>query len=270
MEGRWTLQAAAQRKIFGIEHSAPGVLLALWLLAMIALPILWWKWGDTAVAWGAVGVVILQASAVLLLLGQSWSMAKVGTVTVLLLSASWLVEWIGSTTGYPFGSYHYTERLQPQIARVPILIPFAWLMMLPAAWAMSRRLTGRSGGLRFALVSGLALMAWDLYLDPQMVGWSFWRWEPQTMWMGGYFGIPWLNFLGWALSGALLTLLCTAFVDLEPLPLASLTFVYTAVWLLEAAGLAFFWGAPGPALGGFVGMGFFVALALNAGRTHVN
>ena len=44
----------------------------------------------------------------------------------------WTAEAIGSKTGFPFGAYHYTDRLQPQLLGVPLLIPLAWLMMLPA------------------------------------------------------------------------------------------------------------------------------------------
>ena len=40
--------------------------------------------------------------------------------------------------------------------------------------------------------------------------------------------------------------------------------IYILTWLLELGGLAFFWGLPGPAAGGALGMGAFVWLALRA------
>ncbi|MCB9430398.1 MAG: carotenoid biosynthesis protein [Ardenticatenaceae bacterium] len=98
-----------------------------------------------------------------------------------------------------FGRYHYTDLLQPQIGHVPLLIPLAWLMMLPCAWAVASRFTGW----RFALLRPSALTAWDQMLDPQMVGWGLWVWQQP----GSYFGIPWLNFGGWIFNSVLLTTL---------------------------------------------------------------
>jgi hypothetical protein len=109
---------------------------------------------------------------------------------------------------------------------------------------------------RFVGVSALAFTAWDLFLDPQMVAWGFWVWaEP-----GGYFGIPWINFVGWAGSAALLTFLAR---PLSP-SIRPLLVIYTVTWLLQTVGQWLFWPMPGPALCGFVAMGIFVLLAWRA------
>ncbi|MEM7134479.1 MAG: carotenoid biosynthesis protein [Chloroflexota bacterium] len=246
----------------GEQPFPAGFLFGLWLLSMITLPILWWTWGDAILPWGASISVLLQGSTVAACLIARWGGAKVGLIGGVLLVGSWAAEWIGSSIGLPFGIYHYTDRLQPQVGAVPLLIPVAWFMMLPVAWAIAFRITGRSRGWYFVVISGLAFTAWDLYLDPQMVDWSFWEWAPQEMLFGGYFGIPWLNYAGWALCAMLLTLLCTTVVDLKPLPTGYLLAIYIAVWLLEAGGLSIIWGQPGPAFVGFVAMGIFVVLAV--------
>jgi putative membrane protein len=110
--------------------------------------------------------------------------------------------------------------------------------------------------LAFSLLSGLAFTAWDLYLDPQMVAQELWRWQTP----GGYFGIPWQNYLGWVVTSSLLTLL----IRPAPLPRLPLLAIYGITWLFQAIGLGLFWGQPGPALAGFAGMGIF---ALSAGWT---
>jgi putative membrane protein len=133
------------------------------------------------------------------------------------------------------------------------LIPLAWLMMLPAAWAVASVITDSHRGWRFVLVSALALTAWDCFLDPQMVSWGYWVWATP----GGYFGIPWINFAGWALSAGLLTLLARPL----PLPIPPLLAIYTITWALQSTGQLFFWQMPGPALSGFIAMGLFVCLA---------
>jgi len=39
------------------------------------------------------------------------------------------IEIIGTKTGWPFGTYHYSSTLGLAVASVPLLVPFAWLMM---------------------------------------------------------------------------------------------------------------------------------------------
>lgn len=240
---------------FNLSHPSrvPYLLIVLWALSMISIPILRWTLGDEVLTWGVNLTVILLAAGVVMLLWQQWGAQQALRVSALVMAGSWAVEWFGSTTGFPFGSYGYTPALQPQAGHVPLLIPLAWLMMLPAAWAVAYAITGSGRGWRFVTVSALALTAWDLFLDPQMVAWGYWVWaEP-----GGYFGIPWGNFAGWALSAALLTLLAQPPAP----PRGPLLVIYTVTWLLQAIGLFFFWGLAGPALSGFIVMGVFVWLA---------
>jgi len=237
------------------------LLLLFWLLSMISIPILRWTVGDNALRWSSSVSVVLQAATVLTILWQHWGARRVLLVSGILIPASWLVEWIGSSTGYPFGDYYYTDQLVPQIGHVPLLISLAWLMMLPPAWAIACLITEKYSGWLFLFVSGLALTAWDLFLDPQMVGWGFWVWVEQPMLFGGYFGIPWLNFFGWIVSGMFLTWLVTLAISLDALPVEPLLLVYIITWLLETGGLAVLWGLPGPAICGFIGMGTLIVLA---------
>ena len=44
----------------------------------------------------------------------------------------------------------------------------------------------------------MALAAWDLFLDPQMVGEGYWSWAR----VGRYRSIPVTNYAGWLLVGA--------------------------------------------------------------------
>ncbi len=231
-----------------------GLLIATWVLAMIGLPILRWTAGDAAIPPGVLVAVLLQAGAVLALLWRAWGPGRCLRLALLVGILAWGIEALGSTTGFPFGAYHYTKSLQPQLLGVPLIIPLAWLMMLPPAWAVARLITGRYRAPAFILASAVAFTVWDLFLDPQMAAWGFWVWEHPS----GYFGIPWLNFLGWLLASALLTALARP----TDLPLRPLLLVYAITWALESVGLVVFWGLPGPGLVGFVAMGGMVGLAL--------
>lgn len=231
-----------------LDLAPPALVLVLvWVPAMMLLPFARRLWGERALVHGVTANVLLQVSVVLAILWPAWGFARTGLTALVVLILSWGVEFLGSSTGFPFGRYHYTHRLQPQLARVPLLIPFAWLMMLPPSWGVAAALTGDTRGLPFVVLSGLALTAWDLFLDPQMVKWGLWVWEQR----GGYFGIPWMNFIGWALAACLIT----ALVQPASLPVAPLVLVYAITWALETVGQLVFWRLYGPALVGFAAMG---------------
>jgi putative membrane protein len=104
----------------------------------------------------------------------------------------WLSEVLGVHTGFPFGSYRYTEVLDPRLAEVPLVLGFAWITLI----AFVRQLT-RSwpGGWGPRAVGGAVLMVvLDLIIDPLAAGaLGYWRWNVG----GAYYGIPGANFAGW-------------------------------------------------------------------------
>ncbi len=224
----------------------PG-LLSAWVLAMIALPILKYFWGQAGLLIGLTATVLLQVAVILAVVRRAWGLGPTIRLVALAAGLSWLIEFIGSSTGFPFGRYYYTGLVQPQLGGVPLLIPLAWLMMLPCAWAVAQVLNGGRFGPAFIAWSALAMTAWDLFLDPQMVAWGLWVWANP----GGYFGVPWVNFGGWLLASALIT----AVIRPGPLPVPLLLLIYALTWLFETGGLLFFWGLPGPAVVGFASMG---------------
>ena len=229
--------------------------IALWALTLISLPIIGWTFGKTALIRGMSAGVVMQGLAVLAILIETWGFAKTLRTFATVGILAYLAELIGSSTGIPFGKYHYTEILQPQIAGVPLLIPLAWMMMLPPAWAITKIILGKhqTGKIIFASFSAFAFTAWDLFLDPQMVGWGFWVWETP----GRYFGIPFVNYLGWLLVSAMITYIANP----KDIPLSPLVLIYILTWLLQTIGQGIFWSQPGPAFFGFIGMGLFVVFA---------
>jgi lycopene beta-cyclase len=246
------------------------VFIALWVLTMISLPIVGWTLGESALIRGMSFGVLMQGIAVLMILIHAWGLPKTLKTFAIVGVLSFFAEFIGSKTGIPFGKYYYTDVLQPQLAGVPLLIPLAWMMMLPPAWAMASALIPRTNSklppflftIHFSLISALAFTAWDLFLDPQMVRWNFWVWEIP----GQYFGIPIINYLGWILVSALLTLAANpnpthSTGSGQALPVRPLMLVYVLTWFLQTIGQGIFWSQPGPALFGFIGMGIFIFLA---------
>jgi len=112
---------------------------------------------------------------------------------VLLLGTT--AEIIGLYTGFPFGGYAYTDRWVPVVPLpgehfFPVILPFAWLLMAGAAWAISP-------GQRWskAVVGGLFAALIDLPMEAVMTGpLRYWQWETAGPLPGG---APITNTLGW-------------------------------------------------------------------------
>ncbi|MFW5689104.1 MAG: carotenoid biosynthesis protein [Spirochaetota bacterium] len=239
-----------------------GVLVGVWILVMISVPVIRWTLGQGAERIGIAAGVVAQVAAVVAAIAFDLGWYTV-IVVVAVPSLGWASEVLGSRTGLPFGPYHYTDVLQPQLARVPVLIPLAWLMMMPPSWAVGSVVAPGSPLLQWLVAAG-AFAAWDVYLDPMMVEWRFWEWRTK----GAYLGIPMVNFVGWfvvafainallALVGAWLGVSLVA-----GLPAAPLLLIFLVTWVLMFIGQMFFWRLRVSAVAGFIAMGIFVALLL--------
>lgn len=181
-------------------------------------------------------------------------------------------ESLGVLTGWPFGAYGYSHILGWKIfGLVPAIIPLAWFMMMYSTHCLVNVIAGASrgemeraatpgGAAWLALLSAVAMTAWDLSLDPEMVRRGAWAWETP----GPYFGIPLSNYAGWLLTTFVVFLLYRLYALRRPahppaagwfahLPVAA----YAVTWLGEvtnnllnlepAIGLISFF-----AMGGFV------------------
>lgn len=237
--------------------------LLAWVAGMIVVPIARWIATDSIIPATATVTTVLQFVAVFAILVSTWGWPRTLMIFVVVAILTWFAEAIGSKTGIPFGYYSYTERLQPQLFGVPLLIPLAWFMMLAPSWAVAQTISrGKFNRVTFALIAAAAITAWDLFLDPQMVGWDFWVWHQPVAagLLGSYFGIPWINFFGWMLTAFCVTLI----IRPRHLPAIPLLIVYGIVWALQTIGLAVFWGQPGPAAFGFLGMGLLLLWAIKS------
>jgi phytoene synthase len=113
-------------------------------------------------------------------------------------------ELAGTTTGFPFGEYAYTDLLGAKwFDHVPYLIPLSWFTMaLPSFILVERTLAERFPKVVRWLIAAALLTSWDLVLDPAM---SFlvpyWQWGQE----GAFYGMPWVNLLGWFFTGFVLS-----------------------------------------------------------------
>jgi uncharacterized membrane protein len=112
-------------------------------------------------------------------------------------------ENLSILTGFPFGHYHYTEALGPKLFLVPLLIAPAYFGCGYLAWSLAHVLVGAFGNKlraeqiwRVPLVAAFVMVMWDLTMDPiAATVQKQWIWHDG----GGYFGVPFVNYLGWLL-----------------------------------------------------------------------
>lgn len=131
-------------------------------------------------------------------LSAAW-LPALGVVAVVALA----VEYVGTTTGIPFGDYQYTALLGPRLfGHVPILIPLSWFVMAVPAYVLAGWRFPESRLSRLALGAAL-LTSWDLSLDPAMSYLTtYWVWSSP----GAYYGMPLVNLLGWFITSVLIML----------------------------------------------------------------
>jgi len=114
------------------------------------------------------------------------------------------MENLSIQTGFPFGWYHYTGLMGPKLFQVPLLIGPAYFGVGYLSWTLARLMLGdndaKLNGWRVfstPVVAGFIMVAWDLTIDPMMSTiQGNWIWHSG----GSYFGVPFVNFLGWYLT----------------------------------------------------------------------
>jgi uncharacterized membrane protein len=175
------------------------------LVALDRVPV----WGT----WMGGALLILQGT-----LMAAWLTINFGrwglNAALLILLLSWAVEHLGATTGFPFGSYTYTDVLQPQIfGVVPLAIPFAWLLIVPAALGAGELLFARdrgdvAGAARVSLTKVMMAASFALLLDVTIEPFAvninrYWVWGDASG--STYYGIPMSNFVAWWVTSLLLS-----------------------------------------------------------------
>lgn len=116
---------------------------------------------------------------------------------------SWAYETCSILTGFPFGHYHYTDRLGPRLWLVPLAIMPAYIGTAYLAWSIAqvlldiyvRALTLRTS-VFLSVTAAFIMVMWDVSMDPYMATiQGNWVWHRG----GAFYGVPLVNFFGWYL-----------------------------------------------------------------------
>jgi uncharacterized membrane protein len=112
----------------------------------------------------------------------------------IVFSVGWLSETISLHTGVPFGRYHYTEIMRPFVGHVPVFVLPAYALMGYLSFALVRLVLGREALVLGPVLAALAMVAWDLSMDPLRATLEGrWVWHEGGFWLG----VPLSNYFGW-------------------------------------------------------------------------
>jgi putative membrane protein len=209
-----------------------------------------------------------------------WMHGLRGPVALLAVAAGGglLVEAVGVHTGVPFGAYAYTGDLGAEVLGVPLVVPLAWTMMAWPALVVGRTLdravrrrpvggrnlivltrsrTALEGGLPVALTGGMALAAWDVFLDPQMVDAGHWAWAHPDPGLPLVPGVPLTNYAGWIVVSVAMVGALDRLLPRHTAPSGPAAALYLWAYGSSVVAHVVFFGRPGSALVGAVLMGAF-------------
>lgn len=239
-----------RRRPHGAAVGLTWLLAATTVAAQIAYPLVEGPWLQRVTV---ATVVLFFATCVTHALVHRGPAFAVGLVVVS-AGGGLLAEAVGVRTGYPFGDYSYAGTLGPEVLDVPVVVPLAWTMMAYPVLLAARRLSRRWA----PVIGGLGLMAWDMFLDPQMVDDGHWTWADPAPSLRAIEGVPLSNFAGWAVVGTVLMLVLHLLLprddadELLPATLLGWT------WLGYVIGNVFWFGTDSVAVVGGIALGLLV------------
>lgn len=108
------------------------------------------------------------------------------------------IEYIGLTTGLPYGEFIYTGDMGYRINDIlPITVGLSWAPLLIGSIAITYTLTKNK--IYRLIFPVFILVIFDLVLDPASVAIGMWKYADTGM----YYDVPMQNFIGWIISGSI-------------------------------------------------------------------
>ena len=140
---------------------------------------------------------------------------KAAAGIVLVTAYAYAIEFVGVTTGEPYGPFEYGVSLGPMVEGVPVGLPVFFLPLVLNSYLLCLLLLGRRARRWWVRVPVVAatVVAVDLVLDPGAVALGFWEYFGET----AFYGVPWSNFQGWVLSAAIAVVVFDLAFDREDL-----------------------------------------------------
>jgi len=166
------------------------------------------------------------------------------------------IEMLGVATGWPYGAFEYGIDLGPMLfGLVPAGLPVFFFPLVLNSYLLDLLLLGkkaRAAVIRLPAVIATVLVM-DLVLDPAAVGLGFWMYDAG----GAYYGVPWSNYAGWAISATISVVLFDLAFDGEAL----IERLRTCPFMLDdLVSFVILWGAINAAFGNWIPVGMAALL----------
>ena len=151
-------------------------------------------------------------------LGQAfYEMGIKKAIVFIVISAvvGFAAEVLGTSTGFPFGQYYYTDFLGPKALGVPYVVPLVWFVIAYLAFsiAQSAFIENKRRLITTAALAAFGAVSWDFLVDPMFSSYGYWVWTKQYLPLPKLSGIPLTNFVGWFV---LVALMISVFLLLVP------------------------------------------------------
>jgi putative membrane protein len=183
-------------------------------------------------------LIVLMAATTLATLTRQLPGQNVMLASIIIAVIAGAVQSLGGLTGIPFGPFVYTDRIGQQLFDpLPWAVPVLWLVAILNSRGTARlvlrpwRETQNYGfWLLGATVALVVLLDFGLEAFASQVK-HYWAWSPTKLKLDWY-GAPWVNFLGWALTSVLILAFATpALIKKKPVK-HSPDYQPLIVWLL--------------------------------------
>lgn len=157
--------------------------------------------------WAGSALLFLEGTLLVvsaMLLYNRWQALLAGLCVILL---SCVVETLGVTTGFPFGSYRYTGILFPSLpGGVPLAVLFAWILVVFGSYGVVKRRKKAVAHVGDALLAAALATLLDLAIEPVAAYVEhYWQWLRAGSF--SYYGVPLANFVSWFIVAFALLLL---------------------------------------------------------------
>ncbi|MBS7808520.1 carotenoid biosynthesis protein [Variovorax sp. PCZ-1] len=189
--------------------------------------------GFTALNYSSLSLALVGASIAQFLIAwwacsQLFGLRSTRIFAAVGLLVGWFAEQMGSSRGWFFGRYVYTDVLGPRLGDVPLVIPLMWFALCFVGLTLAKLMLWRDpmatfntwpGRLIAALLAAMLVTAFDLGADPYFV-FVLKAWIMQKT-DGGWFGETLQGFAGWMLIAFVIVLLVQWLMRSETAPAPS-------------------------------------------------
>ena len=233
--------AVGSNRFSGLAPKVHRVLFGLFLLQLTLVWARLWlpgllfgnaRWPDGL-------LLVLTTATVLASLTRQLPGQNVMLASIIIAFIAGVAQTVGALTAIPFGPYVYTEHIGQQLFYpLPWAVPLIWIASMLASRGVARLMLRpwrktQTYGFRLIGLTILLVLVLDAGLEPfATLVKHYWFWNPTKLKLDWY-GAPWVNFLGWAVTALfILAFVTPSLINKKPRPQPPPDYSPLAVWLL--------------------------------------